>query len=236
MTEDKKEEFAVWPVGKHHFRHDKEMLTLPEGWVVVPSGDSALTRRIKASGEYWVILGKYKNRVTKQGLCAPVAVVETIKTALEAERAEPEYQKKLESGRRYREGKQKIYVSEFEAEVLAFLNFDEKYRFVAEKLARAVTEHATPVGSGTVARTQRIPVEQRAEAAVIAWMRHQTTNYDRMYIVNGERRDVRRDLADQSRTLLDKYRRGLKVNLKTCPLAKALGLDRPEMAEENGPK
>ena len=29
----------------------------------------------------------------------------------------------------------------------------------------AVTDHATPVGSGTVARTKRIPVEQRAEAA-----------------------------------------------------------------------
>jgi hypothetical protein len=45
-----------------------------------------------------------------------------------------------------------------------------------------VTDHATPVGSGTVARTKRIPVEQRAEAAVIAWMRHQTTGYDGMVI------------------------------------------------------
>jgi hypothetical protein len=49
-------------------------------------------------------------------------------------------------------------------------------------LAQAVTDHATPVGSGTVARTKRIPVEQRAEAAVIAWMRHQTTGYDGMVI------------------------------------------------------
>ena len=53
---------------------------------------------------------------------------------------------------------------------------------LADRLARAVTDHATPVGSGTVARTKRIPVEQRAEAAVIAWMRHQTTGYDGMVI------------------------------------------------------
>ncbi|MEZ6128720.1 MAG: DUF2293 domain-containing protein [Planctomycetaceae bacterium] len=49
-------------------------------------------------------------------------------------------------------------------------------------MATAITAHATPVGSGTVARTQRIPVEQRAESAVIAWMRHQTTAYDHMKI------------------------------------------------------
>jgi len=44
-----------------------------------------------------------------------------------------------------------------------------------KRLAQAVTTHATPVGSGTVARSRRIGVEERAEAAVIAWMRHQTT-------------------------------------------------------------
>src|ERR687892_195805 len=56
--------------------------------------------------------------------------------------------------------------------------------------ARAVTEHATPVGSGMVARTKLIPVEKRAEAAVIAWMRHQTTGYDSLVIprVRGKRR------------------------------------------------
>jgi hypothetical protein len=37
--------------------------------------------------------------------------------------------------------------------------------------ADAVTVHATPVGSGTVARTERIPVHQRAEA-IIACVRH----------------------------------------------------------------
>jgi hypothetical protein len=59
----------------------------------------------------------------------------------------------------------------------------------AHRLARAVTDNATPVGSGTVVRTKRIPVEKRAEAAVIAWMRHQTTGYDGMEIprVKGKR-------------------------------------------------
>jgi hypothetical protein len=89
-----------------------------------------------------------------------------------------------------------------------------------------VTVHATPVGSGTVARTGRIPVEQRAEAAVIAWMRHQTTGYDGMVIprVKGKRRDVRRMLARRSQELLQRYRRGEPVG-EGCPLKKAVEVD-----------
>lgn len=225
MTE-KKEEFAVWPVGKEHFRHEKEILERPKGWIVVPSGDAALTRRIKASGEYWVILGMFKNKITKQGVCAPQSTVDEIKAELESERADPAYQKKLDAGKKYREVKQQAYVEDFEQEVLKFLNFHERYREIAIKLAKAVTEHATPVGSGTVARTQCIPVEERAEAAVIAWMRHQTTAYDRMYIEhrNGLRREVRRSLAEKSRALLNNYRLGRDIDLMSCPLANALGI------------
>ena len=66
--------------------------------------------------------------------------------------------------------------------MVSFLAFHSSHQALADRLARAVTDHATPVGSGTVARTKRIPVERRAEAAVIAWMRHQTTGYDWMAI------------------------------------------------------
>jgi hypothetical protein len=99
---------------------------------------------------------------------------------------------------------------------------------VAHELARRVAEHATPVGSGTVARTERIPVAQRAEAAVIAWMRHQTTAYDHMHIarIKGKRREVRRMLAEGSRALLESYRRG-RDTAPDCPLARALSTPAP---------
>jgi hypothetical protein len=97
-----------------------------------------------------------------------------------------------------------------------------KYADLADRLARAVAAHATPFGSGTVARTQRIPIEQRAGAAVIAWLRHQTTSYDEMAIprVKGKRREVRRMLARRSQGLRECYRRGVAVS--DCPLQKAL--------------
>jgi hypothetical protein len=74
-----------------------------------------------------------------------------------------------------------------------------------------------------VARTKRIPIEERAEAAVIAWMRHQTTGYDNMVIarVKGKRREVRRVLARRSVELLGQYRSGAPI-AAACPLQKAL--------------
>jgi hypothetical protein len=116
---------------------------------------------------------------------------------------------------------------------VAFLAFHPSYAELADRLARAVTDHATPVGSGTVARTKRIPVGQRAEAAVIAWMRHQTTGYDGMVIarVKGKRREARRMLARRSQELLARYRRGGPVP-EGCPLRKALAGGCPGMRIE----
>ena len=124
---------------------------------------------------------------------------------------------------RRREKAQAEYVEDFLGAVVAFLAFHQNHADLADRLARAVADHATPVGSGTVARTKRIPVEDRAEAAVIAWMRHQTTGYDGMVIarVKGKRREVRRMLARRSHDLLERYRRGESIP-ETCPLMTAL--------------
>src|SRR5207249_3490626 len=124
---------------------------------------------------------------------------------------------------RRRDKAQAEYVEDFMGAVVTFLGFHTDYADLADRLACAVTDHATPVGSGTVARTKRIPVEQRAEAAVIAWMRHQTTGYDGMVIlrVKGKRREVRRMLAQRSKELLARYRRG-EPGGEECPLKRAL--------------
>ena len=138
--------------------------------------------------------------------------------------AQPSYAKKRAADTRRRERKQEEYVGSFFDSVLAFLGFDARYADLAARFARAVTDHATPVGSGTVARTERIPVERRAEAAVIAWMRHQTTAYEGMAIPRkkGKRREVRRLLAQQSKRLLEVYRTGQVVDAASCPLQRAL--------------
>ncbi len=223
MTSDG--EFQVWEtMRQREFKHNGEYVTVPDTWAFVPSGDPGLTRRLKATGECWIVVYKRKNRIESKGLWTDSSRIELIKAELEEERSSPEYLKKLEAARRARIARQDAYVVEFRQAVVNFLNFAPCYEEMAWDIADAVTDQSVPVGSGTVARTERIPVEKRAEAAVIAWMRHQTTAYDHMQIarIRGERRNVRRELAAQSRKLLEKYRNGEPVDAGTCPLAKAL--------------
>jgi hypothetical protein len=202
---------------------DGSVLTAPEGWILLPPGDAALTRRVKDAGDHWLVQEKKGRKVFSRGVWAPAATIDRIRADLEAERSTEGFTKKKEADARRRGKAQAEYVEDFHGAVVTFLGFHANYADLAGQMARAVTEHATPVGSGTVARTNRIPLERRAEAAVIAWMRHQTTGYDGMVIprVKGKRREVRRMLARRSHELLEGYRRGTPVP-EGCPLQKAL--------------
>jgi hypothetical protein len=155
---------------------------------------------------------------------APTETIERVVKGLAAERSTDAYAKKRESAKRRRDKTQEIYVHDFTTSVNDFLSFHDRYADLARRLAIAVAQHATPVGSGTVARTARIPIQRRAESAVIAWLRHQTTAYDSMKIprVKGKRREVRRMLAAKSRELLEVYRCGKAVSAGACPIESAL--------------
>ena len=215
--------FAPGPSANTVRSADGQIKTVPEGWVLLPPGDAGLTRRVKVAGEHWVVQEKRGRKIFSRGVWAPAATIDQIRAELEVERAMPGYAKRKEADARRRDKTQADYVEDFFGAVVAFLAFHACYARIVERLARAVADHSTPVGSGTVARTKRIPVEQRAEAAVIAWLRHQTTGYDDMAIprVKGKRREVRRMLARRSQELLERYRRGEAV-AEDCPLKKWL--------------
>ncbi|SHO49336.1 DUF2293 domain-containing protein [Desulfopila aestuarii] len=200
-----------------------EVLVPPADWVYLAAGDGPLTRNVKSRGVSWQVQVQMGRRNIKKGIWAPGENVAAAKKEVEAKRATPQYEKRLAADRDRRARKQQAYVEDFYGETLTFLAFHPDHQDFAEKLARAVTEHATPVGSGTVARTECIPVAERVQAAVIAWMRHNTTAYDRMSIarIKGKRREVRRMLAQRSNALLDSYRRGNVVD-PNCPLYRAL--------------
>jgi hypothetical protein len=207
---------------------DGKVLTALEGWVLLPPGDAALTRRLKEAGDHWVVQEKRGRKTFSRGVWAPAATIERIRADLEAERATEGYARKKGAAARRRHKVQAEYVEDFFGSLVAFLAFHPNHADLADRLARAVTDHATPVGSGTVARAKRIPVGQRAEAAVIAWMRHQTTGYDGLAIprIRGKRREVRRMLAQRSKELLGRYRRAEPVP-EACPLRTALAGGRP---------
>lgn len=202
---------------------DGKVQTVPEGWVLLVPGDAALTRRVKAAGVHWTVAEKKGRKVFSKGIWTSAETIERIRAELDSERSTVGFAKKQEAAAKRRVKVQAKYVEDFHGAVLSFLAFDPMHDELANRLATAVTNHATPVGSGTVSRTKRIPVEQRAEAAVIAWMRHQTTGYDSMVIprVKGKRREVRRMLAQRSKELLARYRLS-EHSTHVCPLQKAL--------------
>ena len=202
---------------------DGQLLDVPPDWELLPPGDATLTRRVKSRGPTWTMQQKKGRKTFSLGVWAPATRIAAIRAELGAERATELYQRRRATETARRDRKQTKYVDEFRATVLAFLDFAPVHAELGRRLADAVTQHATPVGSGTVARTQRISIGQRAESAVIAWLRHKTTAYDDMKIprIRGKRREVRRMLAERSRQLLERYRNARADN-QTCPLQQAL--------------
>lgn len=200
-----------------------ERMKIPAGWDLLPPGDAGLTRRVKKAGVHWVVKSWYKKRWISEGVLAPSESIRSLRDELDAERKDPAYAKKLEAGRKRRAKQEEVYAEDFAGAVRDFLGFHHRYTEMAGKLSEMIAAHATPVGSGTVARTKRIPIERRAEAATIAWLRHQTTSYDHMHIarVKGERREVRKALADESRRRLAGYRKGVEMG-SGCPIWRAV--------------
>ncbi|MBE2214629.1 MAG: DUF2293 domain-containing protein [Opitutaceae bacterium] len=221
---DQTREVRPFAKPRHVLTRDARVLRVPDDWALLPPGDPALSRRIKADGPTWTVVEPVGNKRFSRGIWAPAARIEALRAELATERADPAYQRKLDAGRRRRAAEQADYVEDFGAAVRAFLAFAPAHAATAAALASRIVAHATPVGSGTVARTERIPIEERAEAATIAWLRHQTTAYDHMHIarIKGRRREVRRMLAQESQRLLARYRRGEAIDAARCPLQRAL--------------
>ena len=200
-----------------------EIMTPPSDWTLLPPGDGPLTRLVKAKGPTWLVQVKIGRRLISQGIWAKSDHISEAREELEAKRTAPDYSRKRELSLARKEKRHSEYVECFYEAVVRCLDFHPRHTELAEQIAKIVTEHATPVGSGTVARTERIPLADRARAAIVAWMRHQTTEYDRMTIarIKGRRRQVRRELAGKSMDLLKPYQKGEEAGVN-CPLLRAL--------------
>ena len=200
-----------------------EILVPPTSWVFLPAGDAGITRKVTAKGVFWRVEVKMGRRTISQGIWAPATTIAQAQEEVKTTRLTEEYKKKRLSDINRRDKKQELYDADFCKAVEDYLSFHQIYKQLEKRFARAVTVHAIPVGSGTVARTQTIHIEERAAHAVIAWMRHQTTAYENVKIarIKGERRAVRRELAEQSVALLSNYRQG-RITSDDCPLKKAM--------------
>src|SRR3954468_6547889 len=99
---------------------DGVTLRPPADWTLVPPGDPGLTRRLKAAGPTWTVQEKKGRKAFCRGYWVPAENVAPIKAALEAERADPKYAKRLAADAERRRREQVAYVEEFEATVRDF--------------------------------------------------------------------------------------------------------------------
>src|SRR3954471_3055767 len=76
---------------------------VPDGWTLLPPGDAALTRRVKAAGDHWIVAEKKGRKVFSRGIWAPAVTIDRIRAELEAERSSEGYAKKKEADARRRD-------------------------------------------------------------------------------------------------------------------------------------
>src|SRR3954449_10296196 len=82
---------------------DGKVLAVPEGWVLLPPGDAALTRRVKAAGDHWVVAEKKGRKIFARGVWAAAAAMDRIRADLEVERSTEGFAKKKAANARRRE-------------------------------------------------------------------------------------------------------------------------------------
>ena len=147
-SESKSKTFLPGPTNNSVRASDGRVLAVPEGWILVPPGDAALTRRIKAAGDHWIVQEKKGRKIFSRGVWTLAANVDQIRGDLEAERSTDSHAKRKEADSRRRDKEQAAYVEDFRGAILSFLAFHANHAALAIKLAQAVSDHATPVGSG----------------------------------------------------------------------------------------
>jgi len=69
---------AFGPNGRSVRTVDGEIIQVPEGWELLPPGDAALTRRVKAGGPSWTVQEKKGRRTFSRGVWTPAHNAEPV--------------------------------------------------------------------------------------------------------------------------------------------------------------
>ncbi len=77
--------------------------SVPKGWILLPPGDAALTRRTKAAGKFWTVQEKKGRKVFSKGIYAPAETIAKLQKGLESERSTERYAKQKEAATKRRE-------------------------------------------------------------------------------------------------------------------------------------
>ena len=173
----KTEGLPVWHAreGGGYWNPDQGDLSLPDGWVFVPTGEPFITREVK-KGPHWILLKRRARYTATLGVLCPQ---ESLASA--QRRSEETAETRSHRRRLAHEAMQRAedrYRVELESAIVKFLAFLPEHDSLAQEVARGSQTQATPVGSGRVGRASRLSLTRRAELAARAYIRHRHTNYE----------------------------------------------------------
>src|ERR1700722_15436445 len=110
---------------------DGTVKTAPEGWVLLPPGDAALTRRVKAAGDHWGVQEKKGRKTFSKGVWASAETEDRIRVELKTERSTESYSNRKDADAKRRDKAQAEYVEDFTGAIVAFLAFHPSHAEVA---------------------------------------------------------------------------------------------------------
>src|SRR5258708_1621049 len=102
MKRDTTDVFTPGPTPTTVRAADGKVLTPPAGWILLPPGDAALTRRVKAAGDHWIVQEKKGRKVFSRGVWAPATTIDGVRADLATQRSTEGYtnRKKADAKRR----------------------------------------------------------------------------------------------------------------------------------------
>ena len=164
--------------------------------IFLPAGDAALTRRAKQASQLSAVVVRWsrsRKRYERQGILAEEAAIEQAE-----EQCLADEDVRLRRRDRDRERRAKADV-EFQARMAGEIR--RLFPGCPKKRATAIAEHAALRGSGRVGRSAaaRALDERAITLAVVASVRHEDTEYDRLLMSGIPREDAR----DRVRPVID---------------------------------
>ncbi len=164
--------------------------------IFLPSGDAALTRRAKQASQLSAVAVRWsrsRKRYERQGILAEETAIEQ---AEEQCLADEDVRLRRRDRDRERRAKEDV---EFQARMAGEIR--RLFPGCPKKRATAIAEHAALRGSGRVGRSAaaRALDERAITLAVVASVRHEDTDYDRLLMSGIPREDAR----DRVRPVID---------------------------------
>ena len=204
--------YASRTLGGGYWHPDYGDLMAPEGWEILPPGDAFVTRTVKRLGPHWVLVRAAKRYTRTLGTLAPPASIREAERLADETKARRE--RARESARQRREAQESAYQRQFAEAVLHYLRFAPRHKRLARQIAEGSARQATVVSSGRVGRTAKLTLEEKAELAARAYIRHRHTDYeDRLFelgafdLDDSPHGEARREAQEQVDEFLRRHRR-----------------------------